>query len=146
MALGHLGSPLLCGLIFLAASAAAGAALPQLPEPQTANGIEYVTGGFGADMSKAFKEAETSYPLALTFAATDEGGGARPYVAEVDVVIRDATGSVVMSVPSAGPYFFARLKPGRYTVEATYLDKAQTREVIVKEGATTRDVLTWPRP
>lgn len=134
------------GLAVLAAMIATGAARAQLPEPETVNGIEYVTGGFGADMSKAFRQAESDYPLALTFAASDEGGGARPFVADVRVVVRDASGGVVMEVPSAGPYLLARLEPGSYVVDATYMGKTQTRRVTLKKGATTREVITWPRP
>jgi len=130
----------------LAASAASlGFAQTALPPPQTSGGIEYVTGGFGADMSEAFKQAESSYPLALTF-AEDAGGGSRPYVAEVGVVIKDEAGNVVVEVPSAGPYFLVRLQPGGYTVEATYMGDTQTHGVKVGEGGTVRRVLTWKTP
>ncbi len=146
MALRHHCKKLVPAAALAVAMAIPGVSLGQLPDPQTAGGVEYVTGGFGANMSQAFREAESDYPLALTFAATDEGGGARPYVAEVHVVIRDESGGVVMEVPSAGPYFFARLKPGRYTVEATYMGRQKSREVTLREGGTTREVVSWERP
>ena len=55
--------------LLAAAAAAAGFAQGTLPAPQTSGGIEYVTGGFGADAAEAFKQAESSWPLALVFAA-----------------------------------------------------------------------------
>ncbi|HLU01040.1 MAG TPA: carboxypeptidase regulatory-like domain-containing protein [Burkholderiaceae bacterium] len=113
-----------------------------LPEPKTANGVEYVTGGFSEDGAGAFKQAEASYPLSLVF-AEDAGGGSRPYVADVEVVIKDDSGSVVLNVPAAGPYFLAKLKPGKYSVEATYMGKTQTQEVSVGQGGATRHVMTW---
>ena len=128
----------------LLAALMAGASFAQaaMPEPKTSNGIEYVTGGFGDDMAQAFKAAESEYPLALTF-AEDAGGGSRPYLAEVDVTIKDQSGATVLEVPSTGPYFLAKLKPGKYRVEATHMGKTQTQNVTVGEGGSGRHVMTW---
>lgn len=128
--------------LLVAAVASVGIAQTGLPPAQNAGGVEYVTGGFGDDMAEAFKQAEASYPLALTF-AEDAGGGSRPYIAEVRVVIKDEAGNVVMDVPSAGPYFLARLAPGKYVVEATYMGDTQTHDVTVAQGDSLRQVLTW---
>ena len=122
-----------------------GAAWAQLPPAQTSGGVEYVTGGFGSDMSEAFKAAEADYPLTLVFAATDEGGGSRPYIADVNVVIKQSDGDIVVDVPAAGPYLLLRLDPGSYVIDATYTGRTQTHNVVVKEGGPTRLVLTWDR-
>lgn len=137
-------SPGVIGAVGFLALMAAGMSLAQtgLPPAQQANGVEYVTGGFGDDMSDAFKQAQASYPLALTF-AEDAGGGSRPYVAEVGVRIKDGDGRVVMDVPSAGPYFLARLEPGSYVVEATYMGNTQVHELSISNGSPTHKVLTW---
>ena len=123
--------------------ASAGHAQGSLPAAQSAGGIEYVTGGFGADGSEAFKQAESSYPLALTFAEEPADGGSRPYVADVRLVVKDKDGSVVMDVPSVGPFFLARLKPGEYTIEASYKGKTQSQQVSVKEGGTVKKGFAW---
>ena len=136
---------LLSGSIVMLAAAALSVAQAQLPESSSAGGVEYVTGGFGSNASNAFKQAMAEYPLSLTFAASDAGGGARPYVAEVDVVVKDASGAVVMEVPSVGPYFLARLKPGQYTIEATYMGQRQKRDVTVEQGGSSQEVITWTR-
>lgn len=132
-------------VLLVGAAALWSVAQAQLPPSQNAGGVEYVTGGFGSDMSEAFKAAKSEYPLALTFAGADEGGSS-PYLAEVHVVVKDKQGATVMDVPSAGPYFLARLKPGQYTVEATYMGETQTQRVDIKEGGSAQDVLTWKRP
>lgn len=128
----------------LTALALAGMAQAQqgLPAAQQANGTEYVTGGFGDDAARAFKQAESSYPLTLVF-AEDAGGGSRPYIAEVQVVVKDADGQHVLEVPSAGPYLLLKLQPGTYQVEASYMGKSQIQEVRVSEGQPSRHVLTW---
>ena len=113
-----------------------------LPPAQNSNGTEYVTGGFGENGADAFKQAESSFPLTLVF-AEDAGGGSRPYVAEVKVVVKKADGEVVLEVPSAGPYLLAKLEPGTYTVEATYMGETKTQDVNITESQSSRHVMAW---
>ncbi len=113
-----------------------------LPATQQANGTEYVTGGFGENGADAFKQAESTFPLTLVF-AEDAGGGSRPYVAEVRVVVKKADGEVVLEVPSAGPYLLAKLEPGTYSVEATYMGETKTQEVKISDSQPTRHVMAW---
>jgi len=131
--------------VLLVAGALFTLAHAQLPPAQTYQGVEYVSGGFGSDAAEAFKSAQSRYPLALTFAAVDEDGGARPYVAEVRVVVKKEGAGTVLEVPSAGPYLLARLEPGSYEVEATYMGETQTRKVTVGENGSAREVITWKR-
>jgi len=133
-----------------AAALLAGAAMftvahAQLPAAENYQGVEYVSGGFGSDMSEAFKAAQSNYPLGLTFAAVDEDGGARPYVAEVRVVVKKKGGETVLEVPSAGPYLLARLEPGQYEVDATYQGETQTRQVTIGQNGSAQEVITWKR-
>jgi len=113
-----------------------------LPAPESAGGIEYVSGGFGSGESQAFKQAQSSYPLALTF-AEGAGQGSNPYVADVRVVIK-RDGNTIMDVPSVGPYFLARLEPGKYTIEATYRGQTQTHDVTINGDGSAQKVLSWP--
>lgn len=128
----------------------AGAALhtlvhAQLPPAESYQGVEYVSGGFGSDNAEAFKAAQAQYPLALTFAAADEDGGSRPYVADVHVVVKDDNDTVVLDAPSVGPYLLAKLQPGNYEVAATYLGETQTRRIQVKDAGSARETITWKR-
>jgi len=121
-----------------------GVAQAQLPPTQTAQGVEYITGGFGSDEATAFKEAKSRYPLALTFAATGDDGST-PYVAEVKVEITDEQGNSVLSLPSVGPYLLAELQPGSYTVQATYLGQTQTQQVNVSGPGSVDARIAWSR-
>ena len=127
-----------------AAMAFGGVAHAQLPATQSAQGIQYVTGGFGIDESTALKEAKSRYPLALTFAATGDDGST-PYVAQVQLEIKDANGAAVLSLPSVGPYFLAELKPGAYTVQATYQGQTKTQKVNVTGPGSVDLRVAWPR-
>lgn len=113
-----------------------------LPATQSANGTEYVTGGFGENGADAFKQAESSFPLTLVF-AEDAGGGSRPYVAEVSVVVKKDNGELALEVPSAGPYLLVKLKPGNYRVEATYMGQTKTQDVKISDSQPTRHVMAW---
>lgn len=133
-------------ILLLAGAAWFAVAQAQLPPSQTYQGVEYVSGGFGEDSADAFKAAQSSYPLALTFAAVDEDGGARPYVAEVRVVVkRQGSGEVVLDVPSAGPYLLARVEPGDYDVDATYQGETQTQRVSIGQNGGVQKTITWKR-
>src|SRR5690606_3229170 len=123
----------------------AGPAHAQLPPVETAQGIEYVSGGIGSDASTAFKAAKSSYPLALTFAAVGDDGST-PYVANVRLEITDGQGESVLSLPSVGPYLLAKLQPGTYTVRATYKGIAQTQQVNVGGPGSVDVRIAWKRP
>ncbi len=123
----------------------AGTAHAQLPPVETAQGIEYVSGGIGSDASTAFKAAKSSYPLALTFAAVGEDGST-PYVADVQLEITDEQGGSVLSLPSVGPYLLAKLQPGTYTVRATYKGMTQTQQVKVGGPGSVDVRVAWKRP
>ena len=127
-----------------AAMAFGGVAHAQLPATQSVQGIQYVTGGFGIDESTALKEAKSRYPLALTFAATGDDGST-PYVADVQLEIKEADGAPVLSLPSVGPYFLAELKPGAYTVQATYQGQTKTQKVNVAGPGSVDLRIAWPR-
>lgn len=135
---------LLASALLVGAGLMCAAAFAQMPATQTAQGVEYVTGGFGSDESTAIKAAKAQYPVALTFAATGDDGST-PYVAEVGLEITDAQGKSVLSVPSVGPYFLAKLQPGTYTVKATYEGKTQTQEVKVAGPGSVDVRIAWKR-
>lgn len=115
----------------------------QLPASQYYGGVEYVTGGFGADESAALKAAMPDYPLAFTFAASD--GQRAAYVSQVRVVVRDQYDATILNVESQGPFLLARLMPGSYQIHATYRNETQSRSVTVTGDQTTRVVFEWQR-
>lgn len=136
---------MMAGLVIAAAGVFANAHA-QLPAAQTANGVEYVSGGIGKDESDAFKAAKSKYPLSLTFAATSPGSSATPYAAEVQVEIKDESGNTVLSIPSAGPYVLVDLEPGQYEINATFEGDTQTATVMVVGDGSADLRLAWTRP
>jgi hypothetical protein len=127
----------LLGLVL--AFAAALAQVQAASVPQTKGEIVYVTGGVGADEREKLKAIEKDFNLKLILSLTD---GA--FIADVAVVIKDASGKVVLSEQAQGPIFMAKLPPGTYTVEATFEGKTEAHKVTVGKGLTTVQ-LRWPR-
>jgi hypothetical protein len=110
-----------------------------ITEGKTTQGFQYLSGGVGSDERAALDERGKAFNVKLAFA--EQRG---PYLADVNVMIVDAKGIEILSLASAGPWFYIHLPPGRYNVKATY--GGQTKEIrnlqLAKDQAA-RHVLTW---
>ncbi|MFO1372590.1 MAG: carboxypeptidase-like regulatory domain-containing protein [Candidatus Competibacteraceae bacterium] len=84
-------------------------------------GVRYVSGGIGESERAELKAMSNQFNLRMLFAMQGSGD----YLANLRVRILDARGGVVLNVESDGPWFFAQLAPGTYTVEASALDQTQ---------------------
>lgn len=96
---------------------------------QTDTDIQVRSGGVGSDERAELMAARGDYNLRLAFASTRG-----PYVAGVDVKLyqqRDGVYREIYSGGPNGPWFYARVRPGRYRVEATYGGVTRTRELQV---------------
>jgi len=100
--------------------------------------VSFVSGGVGLDESKALQAAQSQWPLSLRFT-----GPTSEFLADVRVRIVDAHGAEVLSTTSLGPYMLVRLRPGRYTVHATYKDRDQSKAVTVSAKGTARAAFYW---
>jgi len=89
--------------------------------------ISYINGGIGSDERKTLLRMGKAYGLKLMFAV--ESGA---YIANVNVIIRNKSGGEILEVPYAGPWFYADLPPGHYTVSATALSKTLEKIALVK--------------
>jgi len=128
----------------LAAAMFSTQAYAQLPAVQHEVTVEYVSGGIGQNESTAFKQAMSSYPLAMTFASRI--GDRNAYASDVQVAIRDARDRNVLDVTSKGPYLLVKLPPGKYRVSATYENKTRSQEVSIGAEGTSRVVFEWNEP
>ena len=93
-------------------------ALPVAAEPVrgTANsGVAFVSGGASDEELASLRTERGQYSFWLTTAA--RGSGA--YLADVVVRITNASGKAVLEHTMAGPWLYAALPAGRYTVAAT---------------------------
>jgi hypothetical protein len=99
-------------------------------QPVTEDGITHVSGGFGLEERQALSDVSGDYSLKLVFAA--KGSGA--YVADVKLSITDMKGQKILETVSNGPWFFAKLAPGRYKITAEAAGQSQVQQVTVGGG------------
>ncbi|MCX8018797.1 MAG: carboxypeptidase regulatory-like domain-containing protein, partial [Rhodocyclaceae bacterium] len=71
-------------------------------------------------------QVKPQFNLRLLFAET---GGA--YLADIRVRIQDSSGALLLDAVSQGPWFYAKLAPGRYRVSVDNAGMVQTRDVNV---------------
>jgi hypothetical protein len=98
------------------------AASPSMPSAdagslaiQTDRGIRYVSGGVGESERSDLGALSSQFNLHLMFATQGSG----EYLSAVQVTILDANNSPVLTAESEGPWFYAQLPPGDYSVEVT---------------------------
>jgi hypothetical protein len=125
----------IAALVGAALAAAAGATVA----PATLNGIRYLNGGIGQTEQQQMLAERPHYNLLLTFAARKSGA----YRADVQVDIRDAGGTSVLSHPDSGPMLYVQLPPGTYRIRAAAEGKTFQRTVRLGEHGQRELVLHW---
>lgn len=108
-----------------AAGRTADAGPPQAP---AAPAPAVISGGIGQDEVAALRAKEDQYNVKFVFTLI-EGN----YVADVEVVLKDAAGRIVVEHFAKGPIFMARMAPGNYSATVTYRGEALTRAIRVGE-------------
>ena len=112
-----------------------------LPPVQSQGQIEFLTGGIGQDESQAILQEGKKWPLMLELA---KGGTSRAvYISDVQVIIKDASGIIVLETITNGPYLLAKLPPGKYTLDATYKGDTLHRNIILQKEHKKISLL-WP--
>ncbi|WP_114809184.1 carboxypeptidase-like regulatory domain-containing protein [Paraburkholderia kururiensis] len=109
-----------------------------LPQVQQQGDVSFVSGGVGLDESKALERAQSQWPLALRFT-----GPTADYLADVHVRIVDSHGGEALSTTSRGPFMLVRVRPGRYTVHASYNGEEKVSAVTVPAKGTARAGFHW---
>ena len=107
--------------------------------PAASGDVPYTSGGIGSDEREALKAEAKQYNLRLNFA--EQGGG--HFLSDVQVVISTAAGKPVLSATSNGPWFFAKLVPGRYKIAVTSEGKEQTRTINVTKAKSSQLSFYW---
>jgi hypothetical protein len=114
---------LLCGA--LAAEAA------PVPRPQHVNGVQVLSGGVGEHERHHLEQIARDYDLKAIFSLA-EG----PYLADVNVTIRDRHGNLVLETVSSGPWLYAKLDPGTYRIVASKFGRTVEERVTIRgQGA-----------
>jgi hypothetical protein len=101
---------------------------PQVPTDRTLNpqGIDYMSGGIGADEQQRFEAARADYPVRVVF-ANDNGA----YLSDVDVSLTDARGEIVLDIHTDGPILLLRPEPGTYTLSANENGQVKRQTITV---------------
>lgn len=112
-----------------------------LPAAKTYGNVSYITGGIGSDESNALKAELGKHPLSLTLASRIDGKDV--FLASVPVVVRDASGTVVLEATSEGPYLLADLPPGNYDVSASHKGEEKRGSAAISAGKPARLTFLW---
>jgi len=138
--------PLAIGTL-LALGVLAGAAHATTYNPPirlAASGVEYMSGGIGADEEKLMETVAPRWPATFEFAVKDHQKA--DFAANVRVSVRDlASGATVLDgVQASGPFMLARLEPGRYEVDATLGGRTLQRTVTLNGTGPVHELFLWP--
>ena len=101
--------------------------------------VYYVSGGVGEDSVERLNARARDFNLKLVF-TLNEGN----YLADIGVVIVDAKGAKLIEHIADGPFFFAKLPAGQYSVTATNEGNAVTRKVMVGASNLRTEHFRWP--
>lgn len=94
---------------------------------QDYRGVRYTSGGVGESERAELNALSGQFNLRLLFAMQGSGD----YLADTKVIIADKRGETVLSATSNGPWFYAQLPPGTYTVEASTPNQTQRQPVTI---------------
>jgi hypothetical protein len=100
--------------------------------------VSYLSGGIGEEEREALRQMDREYNVKLIFAAK-EG----VYLSDVDVTIEDGRGRKVLETVSDGPWFYAKLPPGKYNVVAQVRDQTHKRVIEVGQQKQAQFQFVW---
>ncbi len=103
------------------------------------DGVPYLTGGIGLGEREEMEALTRDYNIKLVF-AVQQGN----YLSNVAVMVTSSTGGKVLEAVSDGPWLYANLPPGTYTVAATTLGKTISKGARVTAGGRTQLNFVWP--
>jgi hypothetical protein len=110
-----------------------------MQEVRTDNGVTYISGGVGTDAVQALREVKGRYNLHLLFAVQGSG----EYLSNVRVRLADQSGNTVLDTVADGPYFFAKVRPGKYQVVADSEGRTMTRAVDISANGSASESFYW---
>ena len=114
----------------------------QVPVVQAQGDVRYVSGGIGVGERLELLAMHAEFNVHMTFAVKRAGN----FIADVALRVEDAGGRTLLEAVSDGPWLYARLAPGRYTLHARYAGATQTRAFQVRAGRHTELTLYWDDP
>jgi hypothetical protein len=114
-------------------------AIPPVPlETQTNGQVTYLNGGISDEEMNMLKTHAGDYNLQIIMNVPSG-----QFMVASKFHILDSSGQEVLRVDDAGPYLYAKLSPGKYTVEAVENGEIKTANVNVPASGSTRIHLTF---
>ena len=115
-------------------------AIPALPlDVLTSNGVTYINGGIGDEEIAELKAKSKEFNLQVLLSAPKG-----EFISGVTLNILDSTGAQLVSISDAGPYVYAKLPAGTYTLEATDVGNAVKKiKFTLKNGVTVKKQMTF---
>ena len=112
-------------------------------ETGSAGKMEFACGGAGVEERADMKVLESVANASMLFVTEQRGG----YLADVDFLVRDSSGTPVLEGRADGPYCLLRVPAGRYKVEAMYGGVKRTANVVAARdpGKPGRARIAFPR-
>lgn len=118
---------------------------PSLPPIKTQGQTQFVSGGIGKDESEAMLQARSSWPLTLQLTqSTQAAGSTAEYISDVQIIIKDVLGNIVLDTTADGPYLLVNLPAGKYSLDATYNSITLHRNISLQKGSGKKITLVWP--
>lgn len=113
--------------------------LPGITRGVTEQGFAYMTGGVGSGEREKMQSLAGEYNLKLSFAETSG-----MYISDVRLSIARDGRQIVQTITN-GPWFYIKLPPGVYSVEATYENETKRVENLeIGEGGRVTRLIHWP--
>lgn len=118
-------------------------AIPALPlAVQQAGDIAYVNGGIGDEELAQLKAQNTLYNLQIML-STPAGA----YISDVRLRLLGERGDTLLDVPDAGPYLYAKLPAGAYTLETTSPgEPPESLAITIPAAGTVKKHITYRQP
>ena len=101
-----------------------------MTEAKTAQGENYIAGGIGLSERDMLAERRADFSLWIATAVKKAGS----YLSDVRIKISDAAGKSVLDTRLDGPWLLVDLKPGSYTVEASFRKQTQRKTTNISKG------------
>lgn len=112
-------------------SVGGGATEAVLPVVERNDGISYITGGIGDEEMGEMAAQEPNFNVRILISSTSG-----EYMGENAIRFLDKSGAEVLRVEEVGPFFYANLPAGKYTVEvASPKGTIKTAKVTAREKA-----------
>ena len=103
-----------------------------------AQNVKFISGGVGDDSAERMAALGKEFNLKLLFAARDGH-----YLGDVAVTISDAANRKVLETIAEGPFLFAQIPPGKYSIVTSYDGSTQTRTTLVSATGRRELIFRW---